>query len=120
MVTAMVLTPVLGVPWLILILNVAIRSSVVEYFFIILNGLIGLVFLLVVALRNKEVQAILKRRKEHDLHGTTPSGTVSTSAITSSTIADRFRKTGTLERSKAKELEIEDAGNISKFCYLDF
>ena len=118
MVTAMVLTPVLGIPWLILILNVSIRSTVVEYFFIILNGLIGLVFLLVVVIRNKEVQAILKRRKRIDGSGETPSGTVSTSAIGSSTIASKFKKTGaemdTLERVQAKEAEIEDAANYSK------
>ena len=119
LVTAMVLTPVLGVPWFILILNVSIQSTVLEYFFIILNGLIGLVFLLVVVIRNREVQAILKRRKRGDGTGQTPSGALSSSATASSTVSSKFKKTGaeinTLERVKAKEVDIEDAANFSKY-----
>ena len=119
MVTAMVLTPVLGIPWLILILNIAIQSTVLEYLFIILNGFIGLIFLLVVVIRNREVQAILKRRKGVEASGTGPSGTLSSSATASSTVASRFKKTGaemnTLERVQEKEAEIEDAAKFSKF-----
>ncbi|KAI6659586.1 Neurotrypsin [Oopsacas minuta] len=63
LITALVLTPVLGIPWLFLLLNVSIQHIALQYIFIFLNGLIGLVFLLVIVLRNKEVRGILKRGK---------------------------------------------------------
>ena len=111
LITALVLTPVLGIPWLFLILNVAIQHVVLQFIFVFLNGLIGLVFFFVVVLRNKEVYALICRRKKVPTTGQT-SGPMS-SATATSQVSNKFKKqgaeVGTLERPMVKEAEI-DAG----------
>ncbi|KAI6661354.1 hypothetical protein LOD99_10021 [Oopsacas minuta] len=119
LITALVLTPVLGIPWLFLLLNITIRHIALQYIFVFLNGLMGLVFLLVVVLRNREVHGILKKRKTigvptHPSTGTR--GTLSSSATSSSQVSSKFRKTAgeksTMERVKTKELDVEGASNF--------
>ena len=109
LITGLVLTPVLGLPWLILIFNVAIQHSVLEWLFIIINGAMGLVFFLVVVLRNKEVLTRFKRKKQttgSNAHQSTPQN-VPSSSTRSTFTSNRFRKTNTLERHLVKEAEIE-------------
>ena len=110
LITALILTPILGIPWLILILNVAIQHVVLQFIFIFLNGSIGLVFFFVVVLRNKEVHALLCRRNKDTSTGQTPSGPTS-SATASSQVSSKFRRKGTeigtLERAMVKEVELE-------------
>ena len=119
LVTGLVLTPVLGIPWIVLILNVVIQNPILEYIFIILNGLMGLVFLLVVVIRNREVQTIFKRRKGIKGSGTNPSQMLSSSVTGSSTMSNKFKKTGTdrkntLDNALTEEVGIEDAGTTGK------
>ena len=124
LITALVLTPVLGIPWLFLILNISIQHISLEFIFIFLNGLIGLVFLLVVVLRNKEVHALLCRRRKAAGTDQTPSGPVS-STTASSQISSKFKKQGagvsTLERKMVKEVDIEGgATNECKYSMLHY
>ena len=120
LVTGLVLTPVLGIPWIVLILNVVIQNPILEYIFIILNGLMGLVFLLVVVIRNREVQTIFKRRKGIKGSGTNPSQMLSSSATGSSTMSNKFKKTAadrknTLDNALAVEVSIGDTVITSKY-----
>ena len=110
LITGLVLTPVLGLPWLILIFNVAIQHSVLEWVFIIVNGLMGLVFLLVVVLRNKEVLAVFKKKEKYTVPNTqkTPGHNTSSSATMSSMTSNRFKK-NTLERQFAKESQMKSS-----------
>ena len=59
-----ILTPILGLPWVILIFNIFIVHTTVEWIFILVNGSMGVVFFLVVVLGNKEVKEIFNRVKE--------------------------------------------------------
>ena len=66
-----ILTPILGLPWVVLILNVFIVHTIVEWIFILVNGSMGVVFFLVVVLGNKEVREIfskLKGKNQPNLH----------------------------------------------------
>ena len=58
-----ILTPILGLPWVVLILNVFIVHTIVEWIFILVNGSMGVVFFLVVVLGNKEVREIFSKLK---------------------------------------------------------
>ncbi|KAI6658168.1 Adhesion G-protein coupled receptor D1-like isoform X2 [Oopsacas minuta] len=82
---SLILTPILGLPWVILIFNIFIRSTVVEWIFILLNGGMGLIFFIVVTLGNAEVRAIFKRKRNTQ----TTSNTIS-SGVNSNTIS-KFR-----------------------------
>ena len=111
LITGLVLTPVLGLPWLILIFNIAIRHSILEWFFILTNGLMGLIFLFVIVLRNKEVQNLFRKSKQKSLNSQpTSGGTTASSATASSFTSSKFKKINTLERCKGKELESASIG----------
>ena len=64
LITGLTLTPVLGIPWLILIFNIAIDNTILDWIFIIINGLMGLVFFVLVVIRNKQVQGKFQRIRE--------------------------------------------------------
>ena len=115
LITGLVLTPVLGLPWLILIFNVAIQHSVLEWVFIIVNGLMGLVFLLVVVLRNKEVLAVFKKKEKYTIPNVQiiPKHNTSSSATMGSMICSRFKK-NTPEGQFAKESQLKWCGTIGK------
>ena len=104
LITGLVLTPVLGLPWLILIFNVAIQHSVLEWVFIIVNGLMGLVFLLVVVLRNKEVLEVFKKKEKFTVPNAqiTPGHNTSSSATMGPITSSRLKK-NTPKRQFAKE-----------------
>ena len=71
----------------------------------------GLIFFLVVVLRNKEVQALFKKKKYIansnilQFTGQNVSSTTNASYLTS----ERFKKTNTLERQLKKESELQGA-----------
>ena len=119
LITGLVLTPVLGLPWLILIFNVTIQHSILEWLFIIVNGAMGFIFFLVVVLRNKEVLTRFRRGKQTAFSNTHPSSqqTAPSSSTPSSFTSNRFRKTNTLERRLIKESEIQGA-SIGEFYYI--
>ena len=62
-ITGLIMTPVLGFPWLILIFNISNQYSAIELIFFVYNSMVGIVFFFVVVLRNKEIQAILRKKK---------------------------------------------------------
>ena len=118
LVAGLVLTPVLGLPWLILIFNVAIQHSVLEWVFIIVNGLMGLVFLFVVVLRNAEVLAFLKRKDKYAYSTNTlktPAGSNASNSTASSLTSNRFKK-NTLERQLDKESKTR-SGTIGELFF---
>ncbi|KAI6658157.1 Phosphatidylinositol phosphatase PTPRQ-like isoform X2, partial [Oopsacas minuta] len=84
---SLILTPILGLPWVILIFNIFIRSTVVEWIFILLNGGMGLIFFIVVTLGNAEVRAIFKRKRNTQ----TTSNTIS-SRVKSGTLKYKIKK----------------------------
>ena len=57
-ISSLILTPLLGIPWLILLVNVFIPEPVVQWAFIIINGLMGVFFFFAVTLRNAEVKKL--------------------------------------------------------------
>ena len=106
LIAALVLTPVLGVPWLFLILNVSIRHVALEFIFTFLNSLIGVIFLFAVVLRNKEVNTLLCKRRINKGSGQ-PATDKTGKPISSGSmqVSNKFKKaTGvnTLERSDTK------------------
>ena len=106
LIAAFVLTPVLGVPWLFLILNVSIRHVALEFIFTFLNSLIGVIFLFAVVLRNKEVNTLLCKRRINKGSGQ-PATDKTGKPISSGSmqVSNKFKKaTGvnTLERSDTK------------------
>ena len=114
MITGLVLTPVLGLPWLFLVFNVAIQHSALEWVFIIINGLMGLVFLFVVVLRNKEVLTFFKNKGKFTVSNTqkTNGNNTSNSGTGNFLTSNRFKK-NTLERQSAEESKIK-SGTIGK------
>ena len=67
----LILTPLLGVPWLLLLLNVFISDPIVQWSFIIINGLMGVFFLLAITLRNTEVKKLCAKSSKESSHQTT-------------------------------------------------
>ena len=59
----LILTPLLGIPWIILSLNIFIVDPIVQWSFIIINGLIGIFFFFLITMRNPEVKILLKMKK---------------------------------------------------------
>ena len=57
-ISSLILTPLLGIPWLILLVNVFIAYPIVQWVFIIINGLMGVFFFLAITLRNAEVKKL--------------------------------------------------------------
>ena len=65
LISALIYTPILGVPWVLLLVNMFMHYDVIEWVFILVNGTMGIVFFIVFVLRNNEVQGIfMKRRTE--------------------------------------------------------
>ena len=58
LISALILTPLLGIPWLLLLLNIFIANPIVQWSFIIINGLMGVFFFIAVTLRNAEVKKL--------------------------------------------------------------
>ena len=114
LITGLVLTPVLGLPWLILIFNFAIQHFVLEWVFIIVNGLMGLVFLLVVVLRNKEVLAVFKKRDKYNVLNAqkSPGHNMLSSTTMDSMTSNRFKK-NSLVRQFAEESQ-KKSGTVGK------
>ena len=67
----LILTPLLGVPWLLLLLNVFISDPIVQWSFVIINGLMGVFFLLAITLRNTEVKKLCAKSSKESSHQTT-------------------------------------------------
>ena len=86
----LILTPILGVPWLLLILNIFIQHTAVEWIFIIINGSMGVVFFLIVVLRNREVHSIFKKIKSKGSFANSP--VTQSSTNDTSTIINKFKK----------------------------
>ena len=63
LVSTLILTPLLGIPWVILLLNIFIVDPVVQWGFIITNGLMGIFFFFAITMRNTEVKKLLKKKK---------------------------------------------------------
>ena len=63
LVSTLILTPLLGIPWIILLLNIFIVDPVVQWGFIITNGLMGIFFFFAITIRNTEVKKLLKMKK---------------------------------------------------------
>ena len=63
LVSTLILTPLLGIPWIILLLNLFIENPIVQWGFIIINGLMGIFFFFAITMRNPEVLKLLKRKK---------------------------------------------------------
>ena len=57
-ISSLILTPLLGIPWLILLVNVFIAYPIVQWVFIIINGLMGVFFFFAITLRNAEVKKL--------------------------------------------------------------
>ena len=119
LITALVLTPVLGIPWLCLILNISIQHVALEFIFIFLNSLIGVIFLFVVVLRNKEVHNVLCKRRSIKDSGRTATDKTGKSFSTGSVQASSKFKiaTGvnTLEKAKIKDLDVIALENQCKY-----
>ena len=119
LITALVLTPVLGIPWLCLILNISIQHVALEFIFIFLNSLIGVIFLFVVVLRNKEVHNVLCKRRSIKDSGRTATDRTGKSFSTGSVqVSSKFKiATGvnTLEKAKIKDLDVIALENQCKY-----
>ena len=118
LITALVLTPVLGIPWLCLILNVSIQHVVLEFVFIFLNGLIGVIFLFVVVLRNKEVYTLLCKRKSIKDSGQPATDRTGKSLSTDNVqVSNKFKIAGvnTLEKAKTEYLDVIVLENKCKY-----
>ena len=57
----LILTPLLGIPWLLLLLNIFISDPIVQWSFILINGLMGVFFFLAITLRNTEVKKLFAK-----------------------------------------------------------
>ena len=67
----MILTPLLGIPWLLLLLNLFIMDPIVQWSFILINGLMGVFFFLAITLRNTEVKKLCARSSKDSSHQST-------------------------------------------------
>ena len=61
--STLVLVPVLGIPWIVAVLNFFVSVSFFEWVFVILNTPQGLMFFLLYVLNNREMLKKLSRRK---------------------------------------------------------
>lgn len=99
--TVVVLLPVLSAPWILGIINVFITSvvstTIIEWVTILLTAPTGLLFFLLVVLRNAQVQEVVFRRKP-----TFPTNASQTSSTTASkfTMPHKARQDETLEREE--------------------
>ena len=70
-VTLLVLIPVLSIPWIIGVINafitISITTTILEWVSILLTAPLGLLFFLLVVLRNAQVQEVVFRRKPKGL-----------------------------------------------------
>ena len=87
-ISALILTPLLGIPWLLLLLNIFIANSIVQWSFIIVNGLMGVFFFATVTLRNSDVKKLFFKITKDSLHTSTTGADVKLSEMLSS----KFRK----------------------------
>ena len=124
LITALLLTPVLGIPWLFLIFNISIQHVVLEFIFIFLNSIIGLIFLFVVVLRNKEVRTTCKRRSNKGSCQLATDKTGKSFPTGSVQVSDKFKKaTGvnTLERADTKGVHASGIENECKYsCNISY
>ncbi|KAI6657435.1 EGF, latrophilin and seven transmembrane domain-containing protein 1-like [Oopsacas minuta] len=60
-----VLVPVLGIPWIVAVLNFFVSVSLFQWIFVILNTPQGLLFLLLYILNNRELLTKVRRRKRN-------------------------------------------------------
>ena len=67
----LILSPLLGVPWLLLLLNVIISNPIVQWSFILINGLMGVFFFLAITLRNTEVKNMCAKLLKESSHQST-------------------------------------------------
>ena len=70
-VSLLIFTPLLGIPWLLLLLNVFIPDPIVQWSFIIINGLMGVFFFLAITLRNTEVRKLCAKSPKESSHQST-------------------------------------------------
>ena len=118
LISGLILSPILGLPWVILVFNLFIQDAVVEWIFILVNGLMGVVFFFVVVLRNAEVQAIFRKRS---VDTSTPSKSmagISTINSNSNTI-NKFKKVGkntnTMEMMKQTSMTDSTEGMVGNW-----
>ena len=101
--TLLVLIPVLSVPWIIGVVNafvsIAVTTTILEWVSILLTAPLGLLFFLLVVLRNTQVQEVVFKRKED---GATPS-TQQTSGSVSSKFTLPSKAKGSSDAALQKE-----------------
>ena len=87
LVSTLILTPLLGIPWIILLLNIFIVDPIVQWGFIITNGLMGIFFFFAITMRNAEVKKLLKKKK-----GEYSQVSVSTENKSSGMLSKKFKR----------------------------
>ena len=108
LVSTLILTPLLGIPWIILLLNIFIVNSIVQWVFIIINGLMGIFFFFVITMRNAEVKKLFKMKK-----GGYSQVSVSTENKSSSMLSKKFKRPvqrDTTDTSSATQTEASKKG----------
>ena len=84
----LILTPLLGIPWLLLLLNVFLSNPIVQWSFILINGLMGVFFFLAITLRNTEVKKLCAKSMKESSHQTTSFSDGKSSGL----LSKRFKK----------------------------
>ena len=56
LISSIILTPILGIPWILLLLNILITDPIIQWSFILTNGLMGVFYFFAVTVRNEEVK----------------------------------------------------------------
>ena len=90
-ISLLILTPLLGVPWLLLLLNVFISDPIIQWLFIIINGLMGVFFFLAITLCNAEVKKLFAKLSK----GSSNQSSSITDGQSSGMLSRKFRRTFT-------------------------
>ena len=109
LVTGIFMTIVLGLPWLCLLFKMTLHYSILEWVFIIVNSLMGIVFFLVVVIRNREVLAIFRKKKRHDISNYHQSQTMNPSKLSNQNSLAHSKFRNSTESIAMKQIEFRNS-----------
>ena len=67
LISSIILTPILGIPWILLLLNILIFNPITKWFFSLTNGLMGVFYFFAVTIRNEQVKEKFRKSKIYNV-----------------------------------------------------
>ena len=67
LISSLILTPILGIPWILLLLNIFITNPIIQWSFILTNGLMGVFYFFAVTMRNEEVKQKFRKSDTYNV-----------------------------------------------------